>query len=280
MIPAFLQHRGLAATVRSLFGNGEVGAWYDPSDLATLFQNSAGTTPVTAVEQPVGLILDKSKGLVLGAELVAPLDFATGWTASGSAVTVNSATSFTTTAVANYYKPYFTVGKWYKLTATITFTTPSLTLFNATTAVNPISTSLTSGVAYTCYFLAGATQLNFRSGGAGTVTVDNISAKELPGQHSRQATSAERPVLKATPTRIDYDAVDDTLVATFASSLGTDCTVCRAVPGVGASILTGQTIGTTYTDSTDHAGLIIVNRALTAGETASVTTYLNLKAGV
>lgn len=44
----------------SLFVNGEQGAWYDPSDLTTLFQDSAGTTPVTAVEQPVGRMLDKS----------------------------------------------------------------------------------------------------------------------------------------------------------------------------------------------------------------------------
>lgn len=34
--------------------------WYDPSDLSTLYQDSAGTTPVTAVEQPVGRMLDKS----------------------------------------------------------------------------------------------------------------------------------------------------------------------------------------------------------------------------
>jgi hypothetical protein len=44
----------------SLFENGEQGAWYDPSDLSTLFTDSAGTTPVTAVEQFVGLMLDKS----------------------------------------------------------------------------------------------------------------------------------------------------------------------------------------------------------------------------
>lgn len=43
----------------SLFANGEQGAWYDPSDLTTLFQDSAGITPVTAFEQPVGLMLDK-----------------------------------------------------------------------------------------------------------------------------------------------------------------------------------------------------------------------------
>ena len=44
----------------SLFSAGEQGAWYDPSDFSTLFTDSAGTTPVTAVEQFVGLMLDKS----------------------------------------------------------------------------------------------------------------------------------------------------------------------------------------------------------------------------
>jgi hypothetical protein len=34
--------------------------WYDPSDLSTLFQDPAGTTPVTAVGQQVGRMLDKS----------------------------------------------------------------------------------------------------------------------------------------------------------------------------------------------------------------------------
>ena len=43
-----------------LFQNNEQGAWYDPSDLTTMFQDSAGTTPITADGQPVGLILDKS----------------------------------------------------------------------------------------------------------------------------------------------------------------------------------------------------------------------------
>ena len=44
----------------SLFASGEQGVWYDPSDFSTMFQDSAGTTPVTAVGQPVGKILDKS----------------------------------------------------------------------------------------------------------------------------------------------------------------------------------------------------------------------------
>lgn len=46
--------------VASLFARGEQGGWYDPSDLSTLFQDAAGTIPVTGVEQPVGRVLDKS----------------------------------------------------------------------------------------------------------------------------------------------------------------------------------------------------------------------------
>ncbi len=45
---------------RSLFASGEQGIWLDPSDFSTLYQDSAGTTPVTALGQPVGLALDKS----------------------------------------------------------------------------------------------------------------------------------------------------------------------------------------------------------------------------
>jgi len=43
-----------------LFAGGIAGAWYGPSDLSTLFQDSAGTTPVTTAGQPVGRMLDNS----------------------------------------------------------------------------------------------------------------------------------------------------------------------------------------------------------------------------
>ena len=50
--------------VAGMFGSGEQGVWYDPSDLSTMYQDAYGTTPVTAVGQPVGLILDKSKRVI------------------------------------------------------------------------------------------------------------------------------------------------------------------------------------------------------------------------
>lgn len=43
-----------------LFSGGESGAWFDPSDISTLYQDAAGTTPVTSTGQAVALMLDKS----------------------------------------------------------------------------------------------------------------------------------------------------------------------------------------------------------------------------
>ena len=44
----------------SLFAASEPGFWFDPSDLSTLFQDTAGTTPVTVAGQSVARINDKS----------------------------------------------------------------------------------------------------------------------------------------------------------------------------------------------------------------------------
>ena len=46
--------------IAELFANGEQGFVYDPNDLNTMFQDAAGTVPVTDMGQPVGLIQDKS----------------------------------------------------------------------------------------------------------------------------------------------------------------------------------------------------------------------------
>tara|TARA_R110000824_G_scaffold134356_2_gene297309 strand:- start:615 stop:1493 length:879 start_codon:yes stop_codon:yes gene_type:complete len=46
-------------SVKSLFTAGEKGAWYDPSDLSSMFQN-ADKTVAAVIGQPVGYITDKS----------------------------------------------------------------------------------------------------------------------------------------------------------------------------------------------------------------------------
>lgn len=50
----------LYSYIARLFAANEPGLWIDPSDLSTLFQDTAGTIPVTAPGQQVALALDKS----------------------------------------------------------------------------------------------------------------------------------------------------------------------------------------------------------------------------
>ena len=49
----------LESVLTPLFAGGQLGAWYDPSDLSTLFQDNLGTTPA-AIGMPVGMMMDKS----------------------------------------------------------------------------------------------------------------------------------------------------------------------------------------------------------------------------
>lgn len=72
-----------------------------------------------------------------------------------------------------------------------------------------------------------------------------------------------------------FDLVDDSLVATFGAALGTNCTVARSVPGAGAVILTGQTIGTSYTDTASNHCLAIFDGPLNTAQTALVTAWAN-----
>ena len=73
-----------------LFANGEQGAWYDPSDFSTLYQDSAGTTPVTDLGQPVGLMLDKAnwdgRGVVNLLQYTEQFD---QWTPEGVTISVD-----------------------------------------------------------------------------------------------------------------------------------------------------------------------------------------------
>jgi hypothetical protein len=279
------------AVIKALFASGEQGAWFDPSDFSTMFQDSAGTTPVTAVGQPVGLILDKSKGLELGPETVVNGDFAsgtTGWSNSGGTFTpaagkldvVNGSSWFWSTG-GIALKPNAT----YQFNIDVSnYVSGSFQIY-ISDEVGHVSYAMQSNSHFTVYCRTGSVGgpdkgiiFNAFNG-----TIDNLSYKELAGNHATQATAAARPVLannaQTKPFR-DFDAVDDSMGTTFPSSLGSTCTVGRSNPTTGAVILTAQTIGTTYTATADDCQLVIVNRALTGQETTDLTAYLNGKAGL
>jgi hypothetical protein len=197
----------------TLFANNEPGVWYDPSDTSTLFQDAAGTTPVTAVEQPVGLMLDKSRGLVLGSELVTNGTFDTGisgWTdisSTGGSIAWNASgyldlvcatgaawanTSFTTVA-----------GKTYRLSFNVV-TSDNVQIYIGTAAGGTQilgATTIAGSSSHTRTFVAINTtaHISFREPTVGvTTSIDNVSVRELPGNHAFQSVATtSRPVLSA-----------------------------------------------------------------------------------
>ena len=220
-------------TPRTLFSAGEQGAWYDPSDMSTLFQDSAGTVPVTAVEQPVGLILDKSRGLVLGPELVTNGNFSngsTGWLLSSGVSIQNQQAVFTNVTGSN--NGLVAIGilsaqKRYQVTFTVvSISSGQVYVFFAGNS----SPSVGAPGTYTFTLNAGSYTSNFgvvkpNSSPDVNCVIDNISVRELPGNHAFQATATSRPVLQQDASGrhyLSFDGVDDFLQTSSINFNSTD----------------------------------------------------------
>ena len=199
----------LNLAVQSLFANGEPGFWLDPSDLSTMYQNSAGTTPVTAVEQPVGLILDKSQGLVLGAELVPDGNFTSGagWSApiagatiSGGSLNFDGVTSFNAGDVVTQgvSSAIAVVGKWYQISYQINSNTTGNISVGFGGVAGTVRASAGSYFEIVQATSIGSVQVYIRSAnGVRTGSIDNISVKQIAGTPYYQSTAGVRPVLSA-----------------------------------------------------------------------------------
>ena len=176
---------------QTLFALSEPGVWYDPSDLTTMFTDTAGTTPAT-IGSAVALLLDKSKGLVLGPELSVE---------SGVVYRDNvlPSLSFQTGATV-------TAGRTYLISYTIA---SSGSTSSASWRINAIGgqinlPNVASGFngSVTGKFLATSTgPLSLNADNATVnLTVTGASVKELPGNHATQATTAARPILGRVPS--------------------------------------------------------------------------------
>lgn len=203
---AILSYGAVAWSPLTLFANSEVGVWYDPSDFSTMFQDSTGTTPVTATGQTVGLILDKSQNATLGAEKnTAPYTATgTGWSSTESSISKVLNGSNATGQLTSCEPP--TAGRWYQVSFTasgLSGGTCYVRYGNSTSASTALSVRVSTAGNYTFLLLAtsAAAKLQFIAyeGTDFAVTFTNISIKEITGNHAYQATSAKRPVLARTP---------------------------------------------------------------------------------
>ena len=250
MSVVLFKRNSLYQKIRNLFANGEPGFWLDPSDFSTMFQDSAGTTAVTAVEQPVGLILDKSKGLVLGAELItaaADRDFSSdtgfwakgpAWTISGGAANVNGVLdSGTGTSLRRL--SFLTVGKVYQVTFTVkNFVSGTVGIF-----AQGATASYAANGTYTFIFCCTNTVFGFNYGGitngSSNLSIDDVSIKEVLGTHYYQSTAGVRPVLSARVNLLLATATLSTQSVTVTAG-----SYVLAFSGAGSVALSGVSSGT------------------------------------
>lgn len=201
-----------------LFSASEPGVWYDPSDMSTLYQNAAGTIPVTSFGQPVGLMLDKSRGLVLGSEKITNGDFSsgtTGWSGwntnaqisvSGGQMTVTQPVGGNQVGVGNTTAFATVVGRTYAVSLDFVSSVGAVQIrigdFNGSNNAGTFLFSESAG-RKTGYFVANSTIAHVNvataSAAGSTITFDNISVKELPGLHATQSTDASRPLYGIVP---------------------------------------------------------------------------------
>jgi hypothetical protein len=184
----------------------------------TLYQDYQGVTPVTAVGQPVGLMLDKSEGLKQGPELITNGDFSNGttdWVAAGGTMSVVSGElEFTATATGHLVRQLITVepNHTYKFSWSARLgTAPSakLSVYDDTGSSNIISPTVYSASSTSQVFsVTFTTPANCVSVGiypvrdsnvTGTYYIDNISVKEIQGSHATQPTSTKRPIYARHP---------------------------------------------------------------------------------
>jgi hypothetical protein len=191
----FVRSSGAAApfTPASLFGVGDQGAWFDSTDLNSMLQTTASTLiPVTAVEQPVGFIADKSKQQTW-------LDDTGGtWakfsgdgvvTVVGNVITITGATTVTSVrrsgGVTGNGQLYITVNA-----DTSTCTSPLLYCRLSPIAIaNNVDSS-------SCQTIQSGTSDAIQIS-TGSITVTVKAVKYWLGNHATQATAAARPTLSA-----------------------------------------------------------------------------------
>jgi hypothetical protein len=204
---------------RDWFRSGEQGAVYEADNPAdggpvTAYQEATGITPVTAPGQGaadcvIGFLVDKRLGgrNALGPELVTNGGFAadTDWTkGSGWSISGGTASRIADATFTNLQQSsILVIGKTYEITLDVTAISGSLIVYaGGGSGSGSITTTGSKRLILTC---VTTTNLVVQCAtGPTTVTIDNISVRELPGNHATQATTASKPTLSARYNLLTY----------------------------------------------------------------------------
>lgn len=189
------------SSVAALFESSEAGFWLDPSDTTTLYQDISGLIPVTDVEQPVGLVLDKAHGKPFyGAERIVNGDFSsgtTGWTTGTGATISDGRVNCTNVANFLYQDNAFVVGKRYRVVFDVTFTSGSQLRLSGATQIDGGTQSWSAVTGQkSAVVVATSTTIGIEAQSAEfSGTIDNVSVREFPTFCAFQENNDRRPIL-------------------------------------------------------------------------------------
>lgn len=223
-------------SIDQIFSANEQGVWIDLSDTSTIFQDIAGTTRVTALGQPVGLALDKSRGLVSGPELFSNQPSVLDNSGGGATVVHTSATRTIQVTAAGTNPGYP------RLQVSLSLVTGRRYVFSGRidgdrSRVNLARLAISGGANNLAYNPATGEFSGIQQAGAapifevhyngtltGSITIATISARELPGNHLAANSTAARGIHQVDETGRPYIAFNgvDTGYVTPTITPGTD----------------------------------------------------------
>lgn len=245
--------------IKSLFANGEQGFAYDPNDLSTMYQDAAGTVPVTGAGQLVGLILDKSKGLKLesnlvlgdgkheGTELHVIRSDGNGSVSELSLNTVNPLSGskdvrfkLTSVSSAGGYRPLVhvrlsenpVIGGFYRLSFKYKVLSGEAKILAYHTGLGtaPVNQNLTGEGTFTFIMPYLGTQVAgpvlYFGDSLFDMQMDDFEYRRIQGNHAYQTNAASRPLLQRNATTgayyLAFDGSDDFLVTNSIDFTSTD----------------------------------------------------------
>ena len=281
-----------------MFGASEQGAWYDPSYLISMFQDSNGLV-AAAVGQPVGRLMDRRIDSVY--------QETTGivWTktagdgalsVSGNQVTITGAT--TPTLVSRTAGSIPLGPGLAKLVVRADYTGAT----GVQAWIRGIPNGLSNGVTTTLTAGLGNSSLERLDVSTGTVTFTVASLAYWRGNHATQGATAQKPVLRIDGNAkhyLEFDGIDDSL-ATLAVSFTTTAAVslfagvrkisdaaigtivelsASIAANNGAFLLSAPDSAATATYSFDSKGTLQVD-AVGTGFAAPLTSVLSASAAI
>lgn len=251
--------KSLSGLIKRVFKSGAQGFAYDPNDLSTMYQDAAGTVPVTAAGQPVGLVLDKSKGLRLEKNLVlgdgkheGSLLHISRFDSNGavsdlSLNTVNPLSGskdvryrLTSASTSGALRPIMTVlvsekpvvGSFYEFSFKYRVISgeAKILVYHSGLSTHIMNHTLTGEGTFKivmAYLGTGVEEPTLYFGESlFDMQMDDFEYRKIQGNHAYQTTSASRPILRKNAVTganyLEFDGTDDFLQTSNIDFTGTD----------------------------------------------------------